>query len=151
MIDREKFIGYETPAITVDVEKGQLVAFAKATGNDDPIYSDEEAARAAGHPTIPAPPTFAFVLNSLARAKAGPAGNYMAVLGVKVGGFLHGEQAFEYHKTIYAGDGITMKTKVVDIYDKKNGAMEFVVTTVDAVNQHGELCVRQRCNLVVRN
>ena len=71
MIDR-KFIGHKLPAISVPVEGGQLAFFAKATGETNPIYFDEQAARAAGHPALPAPPTFSFTLNSLARAKAGP-------------------------------------------------------------------------------
>lgn len=151
MIDRDTFIGYETPPVGIEVEKGRLAFFAKATGETNPIYFDEEAARAAGHPTIPAPPTFGFILYSLAREKAGPAGNVMAVLGVNIGHVLHGEQGFEYFRQIYAGDVVTMTTRVTDIYDKKNGAMEFVVMTIDAVNQNGDLCVRQRNNLVVRN
>lgn len=151
MIDREKFIGYATPTISVDVEKGQLAFFAQATGETNPIYFDPDAAAAAGHPRLPAPPTFTFVLNSMARTKAGPDGNYMAQMGVNIGHVLHGEQAFEYFKTIYAGDVITLSGKITDIYDKKNGAMEFIVLTTDAVNQHGELCVRLHNTLVVRN
>lgn len=150
MID-SKFIGYETPPVSITVEKGQLAFFAKATGEKNPIYFDEDAAKAAGHPSLPAPPTLGFILNSLSREKAGDAGNVGKVLGINIGHVLHGEQGFEYYKPIYAGDTLTLTTKVTDIYDKKNGAMDFIVMTIDAVNQHGELCVRQRNNLVVRN
>ena len=61
MIDR-RFIGHRLAPFTVDVEPGRLRFFAKATGHDDPVYGDEEAARAAGHPGLPVPPTFFFCL-----------------------------------------------------------------------------------------
>ncbi|MGR3780209.1 MAG: FAS1-like dehydratase domain-containing protein, partial [Albimonas sp.] len=62
MIDR-KYIGREMAPLTVDVERGQLLFFAKATGQTDPIYIDEAAARAAGYRALPAPPTFLFSLD----------------------------------------------------------------------------------------
>ncbi len=43
MIDRS-FIGHEFAPVTAEVEKGRLRFFAKATGNADPVYSDESAA-----------------------------------------------------------------------------------------------------------
>ena len=61
MIDRQ-YIGHTMPTFEVLVEKGRLRFFAKATGQTDPVYTDEAAARAAGHPSLPAPPTFAACL-----------------------------------------------------------------------------------------
>ena len=147
MIDR-KFIGLKTPPRSVEVEKGQLRFFAKATGETNPVYTDEAAAKAAGHPAIPAPPTFAFTLNNLAPGK-GP--SWLSQMGVDIGNVLHGEQSFEYHRPIYAGDTITLAGRVTDIYDKKGGALEFIVMENDATNQKGELCVRMRAVTVVRN
>ena len=49
MINRQ-YIGHVMPSFEVLVEKGRLRFFAKATGQTDPVYSDEAAARAAGHP-----------------------------------------------------------------------------------------------------
>ncbi|MBI1238220.1 MAG: MaoC family dehydratase [Alphaproteobacteria bacterium] len=146
MIDR-KFIGMTLPKTSVDVEKGQLRFFAKATGETNPIYFDEAAAKDAGHPALPAPPTFAFSLNLLAPQKV----NWLQEMGVNIANILHGEQAFEYFKPIYAGDVITLQSRVADIYDKKGGALEFIVMELDAENQRGELCVRQRMVTVVRN
>jgi hypothetical protein len=59
MIDR-RWIGRELPAATFDIERGRLAFFARAIGETDPVYLDPDAARAAGHPDIPAPPTFLF-------------------------------------------------------------------------------------------
>ena len=62
MIDR-RYIGHEFAPHSARVEAGRLRLFAKATGETDPVFSDESSARAAGHPGLPAPPTFTFCLD----------------------------------------------------------------------------------------
>ena len=57
MIDRQ-YIGHRFPVFQVEVEKGRLRFFAKAIGETDPVYFDEKAAKAAGHPGLLVPPTF---------------------------------------------------------------------------------------------
>jgi acyl dehydratase len=146
MIDR-KWIGAESELRHVDVEAGQLRLFALATGQKDPIYSDEAAARAIGHRTIPAPPTFPFSLALLAPAVRGGLDD----MGVELGRVLHGEQQFDYRKPIYAGDRIAMRTRTTDIYDKKGGALEFVVQETSFTNQDDQLCAIARSVIVVRN
>ena len=61
MIDR-RHIGHAMPPFSTEVEKGRLRFFAKATGQADPVYTDEGAARAAGYSGLPVPPTFLFCL-----------------------------------------------------------------------------------------
>lgn len=146
MIDH-KFIGYEMPTHKVEVEKGQLRFFAKVTGQNDPIYSDEAAAIAAGHKSLPAPPTFMF---SLDLAQEEPF-KLFSVLGVDLNRILHGEQKFKYHKPIYAGDTIKLESRISDIYDKKNGALEFIVQDFKATNQHEEHVGDMTRLIVVRN
>lgn len=144
-IDRA-FIGRESEDRFVEVEKGQLRFFAKATGETNPVYTDEGAARAAGHRALPAPPTFAFSLGLLAPAKE----NWLTEMGVHIGNVLHGEQSFDYHAPIYAGDTIRLKNRILDIYEKKGGALEFIVQEATAHNQQGALCVSTRHITVVR-
>ncbi len=146
MLDKS-FIGLETQPRSVDVEKGQLKFFAQATGETNPVYFDENAAKAAGHPTLPAPPTFLFCLETMAPSTD----NVMAKLGINIGRVLHGEQQFTYGKPIYAGDTITLRTRVSDIYDKKGGALDFVVQDTSATNQKGENVGVSRTVIVVRN
>ncbi len=61
MIDKN-LIGHEFEAVTLPVEEGRLRFVAKSIGETNPVYSDPEAARKAGHPALPAPPTFVFML-----------------------------------------------------------------------------------------
>lgn len=149
-IDR-KHVGVASEPRVIEVEKGQLRLFAKATGETNPIYFDEDAAKAAGHPTIPAPPTFLFSLHLGAPAKRGDIFDAENGLGIDMRRILHGEQQFTHHRPIYAGDRMTLTTTTADIYDKKGGALEFVVQDTEAVNAAGELCVKMRVVTVVRH
>lgn len=146
MLDRS-FIGFETAPQSIDVEKGQLKFFAKATGETNPVYFDEKVARDAGHPALPAPPTFLFCLQTMVPDE----GNVMGKLGVNIGQVLHGEQQFTSYKPIHAGDTVTIRTKIADMYEKKGGALEFIVQETEASNQRGEKVGVARTVIVVRN
>lgn len=149
-IDR-KHLGEVSEPRVIDVEKGQLRFFAKATGETNPIYFDEQAAKAAGHPTLPAPPTFLFSLALGAPAKRGNILDAENGMGVDMRRILHGEQRFEYHRQIYAGDRVTLVTRTSDIYEKKGGALEFIAQDTTATNDAGDLLATMRVVTVVRN
>ena len=101
-------IGKSTGAYKVRVERGPMSFFAAALKDDNPIYRDETAARAAGFDAMPAPPTFSFAMQHMGRfaeeQPADPTGgsNPMhAVMGdlyAKGGLVLHGEEEFQYHQ-----------------------------------------------------
>ena len=146
MISRD-FIGLTSEPRTIAVETRQLKFFAKATGQTDPVYFDERAALAAGHPALPVPPTYVLSLAAGVPAKVGD----FQTFGVDLGRVLHGEQGFTHHRMIYAGDRITFVTKTTDIYEKKGGALEFIVQDTTATNHRGELCTEMRTVIVVRN
>jgi len=146
MIDR-RHIGHQLPPFQVEVEKGRLRFFAKATGQTEPVYIDESAARDAGHPGLPVPPTFLFCLEM---ESPNPAA-IRELLGMDYRSLLHGEQGFSYHAMAYAGDTLTFRQHIEDIYDKKNGALEFVVRKTRVSNQRDELVAELRCVTVVRN
>ena len=146
MIDKS-YIGHSFEPFTVDIEKGRLKFFSRATGHGEPIYLDEGAAKAAGYSSLPAAPTFLF---SVDLEQDNPMG-FLELLGVDIARLLHGEQEFEYHQPICAGDSITLQSRIADIYDKKEGAMEFIVQTFKAINQRGEHVADMTRTLVVRN
>lgn len=146
MIDK-RFIGHVMPTFSAVVEAGRLRFFAKATGQTDPLYSDEAAARAAGHPGLPVPPTFLFCLEMESPDPAA----IRNLLGMDYRSLLHGEQGFVYHAMAYAGDTLTFEQRIEDIYDKKGGALEFVVRKTRVTNQHQQLVAGLRCVTVIRN
>ena len=146
MVDR-KFIGKALPPSVLEIEAGRLKFFAKAIGETNPIYLDEGAAKAAGHSSLPAPPTFIFA----AEQDAGAMARVLVEMGVKLNRVLHGEQSFAYHAPVFAGDTITVETRVGDIYEKRGGALEFIELTSSVTNQHAEHVADIRAVVVVRH
>jgi len=146
MIDK-KWIGHELPASVLPIERSRLRFFAKAIGETDPVYTEAAAAQAAGYPDLPAPPTFLFA----AELDSGAVDALLAQLGIPVAKLLHGEQSFSYHAAACVGDTVTVRSRIEDIYDKKNGALEFVVKTSRATNQRDELVAEMRTVMVCRN
>lgn len=151
MIDRERHVGVVSEPRAVTVETGFLKFFAKATGETDPVYFDEEAARAAGHPGLPMPPTYLFSLALSAPAKRGDVFDGENGIGVELAKVLHGEQSFTYHRQVHAGDRLTLTTRTSDIYAKRGGALEFIVQDTAAVNDAGDTCAEMRTTTVVRH
>ena len=50
-----------------------------------------------------------------------------------------------------AGDTVTVRSRIRDIYEKKGGALEFIEVASDVVNQRGEAVARLRSLTVVRH
>ena len=143
-VERARALRFEP--ITVPVERGRLAFFAKATAQADPVYSDLAAAEAAGHPDLPVPPTFFF---SLELESPRPLG-WLAELGVDLRRVLHGEQAFTYHALAHAGDTVTLRPRITDVYAKKGGALEFLVKQTE-ITRNGSLLAEATSTIVVQN
>jgi len=142
-----RHIGATLPAFTTTVDAGRLRFFAKATGQDDPVYTDDDAARAAGHRGLPVPPTFFFCLEMDSPRPAA----MRELLGIDIGRVLHGEQGFTYHAMACAGDVLRFEPRITDIYAKKGGALEFVVRETRVSDIAGNLVAEMRAVTVVRN
>ncbi|GAB5011934.1 hypothetical protein MAHJHV63_41890 [Mycobacterium avium subsp. hominissuis] len=110
-------IGKALPETSMTVDAGRLRFFAKATGQTDPTYIDLQAARAAGHPDLPVPPTF---LMAIELEQPDPFA-FLTEIGVDLRRVLHGEQSFTYHSTAHAGDNLVAKPRIADAYVKKGG------------------------------
>jgi acyl dehydratase len=146
MIDR-KWIGYTFPAFEVTLEERQLQFFAKATMEKNPLYHDQESAKEAGYQNVLMPPTFPF---SLKLAQKDPFKHY-AHMGVDMRKLLHAEQSFEYFKPVVAGETLSMEPKITDIYDKKDGALEFMTEITTARNHQNEIVFTSKLTIVIRN
>ncbi|MGE2836901.1 MaoC family dehydratase N-terminal domain-containing protein [Mycobacterium sp. SMC-4] len=142
----ESLKGYQWPESTVDVERGRVAMFAKAIGETDPIYFDVEAARAAGHSDLLAPPTFVFGLDLEHSDTLG----VLEAHGVDLSTVLHGEQRFTYHGEVHAGDTLSLRAEFTDYYSKRNGALEFLVRR-SQLTSGGDLVAEMESVSVIRN
>lgn len=142
----KSLIGRSLGTRSARVESGRLLFFAKAIGETNPVYTDEAAASAAGHKSLPVPPTFLLCLES----EGSDVFEMMKILNFDLGRILHAEQEFIYHRMAYAGDMLTFEVTVADVYEKKGGALQFVVNATRVTNQHGEHVADVRSSLVQR-
>ena len=136
----------EVPPIVADVERGRIRQFAIAIGEENPIYRDRDAAVAAGHPDVLAPPTFLFGLeleNSNVFAD-------LAAHGVDLGNVLHGEQRFRYFADVHAGDTVTFESSYADAYSKAGGALDFLVRR-STVTRDGSVVAELESVSVIKN
>ena len=145
MIDRAH-IGRVIPPHSADVEAGRLRLFAEATGETRSEYVDDVAARAAGHPALPAPPTFVLCLDLPPPEPF----KWITDMGVDMAQVLHGSERFRYFAPVYAGDRLTYSSRVADILQKKSSKKAFVVKETEVTNQHGVKVAEMRATIVVR-
>lgn len=143
----QSVIGKELPPSTLTVDAGRLRFFAKAIGETNPIFTDVDAAKAAGHANLPVPPTFLFGIE----LESPDAFEWLANLGVDLRRVLHGEQSFTYHSTAVAGDVLTSTPTIGNVYSKKGGALEFIEKTSTVTRANGDLVAELKSVIVVRN
>jgi acyl dehydratase len=138
--------------VTVLIERGRIQFFARVLGLSDAFFFDVEAARAIGLSDLVAPPSFFMVIEAIANDELKRLGRPSALecVGCDYRYLLHGDEHYNYHSPIFAGDEVTFTTEVVEFYDKKGGAMEFVtLRSVVAHSKRGPLVTATR-NLLHR-
>ena len=148
------------------VEASHIMMFARAVGDGNPIYYDEEHAKGTEPGGIIAPPTFAqasaqFDPNYGLRPKIdgdGWFGSGGAATGAKPrgerksggggggggGGGLHAEQRFIYHRHMKPGDVLSATTKPGKTWEKqgrRSGKLVFSESVTEYRDQTGELVV----------
>jgi acyl dehydratase len=136
-------IGKRYAPLTYAVGREKIVEYAQATGETNPLHLDLDAARAAGHPDVVAPPMFAVVYQGRSVTEA----MFDPELGIDFARLVHGEQAFQWQRLVVAGDELTTTLTVADIVDKRG--IWFYAFATESVNQRGEpVCAGTWTNIV---
>ena len=145
MTDRSR-IGHTTTPTTHAVDGWRVRLFCRAIGETDPLFHDPAAATRAGHGACLAPPTFLKALESEHQSGAA----LLQLLDTPSAGVLHAEQSFEFMAPVHVGDNVEITRTVADIFDKRGGAMTFVV-----VDSHfgvaGRTVGRAKQTILIRN
>lgn len=144
--------GVSLGPVPVQIERGRIRFFCQVLGIADPIHSDLDAARGAGHPDLVAPASFFVVVDATANESLKRQRTATAAERVRCDYryLLHGEERYFYHSPLYAGDEVEIATVVLDFYEKKGGAMEFV--TFESTIRHASrgILARARRTLLHR-
>lgn len=132
------------PAAPYLVGREKVREFARAVFATNPINLDVDAARAAGHADVVAPPTFAVVVqeHTLAQLLAEPDA------GIDFSRVVHGDQRFTSSRPIVAGDELTARLTVSSV--KTLGAHSMVTAESVITDAAGEHVVTAISTLVVR-
>ena len=132
------------PAPPYLVGREKVREFARAVFATSPISLDVDAARAAGHADVVAPPTFAVVVqeHTLAQLLNEPDA------GIDFTRVVHGDQRFTFSRPIVAGDELTATLTVTSV--KSLGAHSMVTAESTIVGADGEHVVTATSTLVVR-
>ncbi|MHB1929954.1 MAG: FAS1-like dehydratase domain-containing protein [Acidimicrobiales bacterium] len=142
------------------IEAGHVMSFARAIGDPNPIYHDEEHARRSECGRIIAPPTFVqasaqFDPDYRLRPRPGeawqgsgrePTGRPSGQ-GGGGGGALHAEQHYTYHRPVAVGDVLSVVVRPGETWERdgrRGGKLRFSETYTEYRDQGGELVVTAR-------
>lgn len=146
------------------VEAGAIMEFARAVGDPNPIYYNQDYAKETEMGGVIASPTFVqscahFDPDWSLRPQIGqpwvgsgrePTGDPNPKLRLDKG--LHAEMHYEYFGVLRPGDILTVETRLGDSWDKvgkRGGVLHFHEKIYEYFNESGELMVRARWISVV--
>ncbi|HWD68944.1 MAG TPA: MaoC family dehydratase N-terminal domain-containing protein [Solirubrobacteraceae bacterium] len=125
-------IGKVYAPVVYAVGREKVREYAAAVGEGNPLYYDLDAARAAGHADLLAPPMFVVVYCSSAFMTA----LLDPELEIDFAHLVHGAQEFGWDRLVVAGDEIATTLTVTDISER--AGLRFYRFGTTSVNQRGE-------------
>ncbi len=143
-LDPELVGGIYPPTRPMDVSRSQIAAFADAVGAANPVHHDAEAARAAGHRDVVAPPTFPIVV-AFAALEAFLADSSV---GIELRNVVHIEQSFAVARPVRAGDVVTAQLRVETL--RTIAGADIIGTRSDILAADGELICTATATLAHR-
>ena len=137
----------EVASFRFPVEAGAILAFARALGDPNPVYSDATVARREGFTDVLAPPTFTMVADAFdpaypRRLGVGPEG--VASRDTPYDALLHVHHRFEYHRHVCAGETLTARRLPATEWTKqgrRGGRLDFVETVTEFVDDTGTVAI----------
>ncbi len=136
-------IGKAYPPVAYAVGREKVREYARAVGETDALYLDVDAARAAGHDDVVAPPMFVVVYCFPAVLPA----LFDPELAIDFSRMVHAGQEFTWGPLVVAGDEITTTISVADISERAGNG--FYTFGSESVNQRGEtVCTGVWSNIV---
>ena len=141
----ESLVGQEFDRYSFEVTQDDIVEFATALGETNPLYTDADYASATPYGGIIAPPTFCVIFRSEA-----PMPDLKLSYGKR--GFDGGKEC-RFVNPIRPGDTITGVDRIAEVYEKtgRSGNMIFIVRESEFTNQAGDTVAVVRQSLIRRD
>ena len=126
-----QFVGERSEPGSNVVEKDAVRRFAEAIGDPNPLYMDEEAAKASRYGCLLAPPTFPRTFEY----------GEVEGIGAPGQGLIHGEHRIRYERPLFVGEEVLCYAEVKDYYEKegREGALGFLISERVGESPEGEL------------
>jgi acyl dehydratase len=132
MAVRTDAVGKTYPPSSYAVGREKVREYALAVGETNRVHLEVRAARLAGYADLVAPPMFAVVYSTQAVVMA----MFDPDVAMNFAMEVHGAQEFRWGPLVIAGEEITTRASVKDIYER--GGRGFYVFETVSVNQRGE-------------
>ena len=133
---RQQVIGLESEPVTTEVEKGAIIKFAQAIGDNNPNFNDEAQARLGQYRGLVATPTF---LRSVGSSR--PEFPFEMPFTRN----LDGGSDWEYMEPVRPGDRITAVSRIADMSERagRMGVMIIQTTVTTYRNQFDQVVATQ--------
>jgi acyl dehydratase len=136
-------VGRTYAPVVYAVGREKIREYAHAVGETNPLHLDLDAARAAGHDDLVAPPMFAVVYSMPALSAA----IFDPEIGLDFSRMVHGGQEFTWGPLVRAGDEISTQAELTSVDER--GGMRFFVFESRSDNARGErVCTGTWTNIV---
>ena len=136
--------GKEYNEVSFTVDRDHVIRFCDAIGEENPVFRDPEAAKAAGYDDQIAPPTFITALQLQTSGQVVMDQD----LGLNYSMVVHGEQEYEYTRPLKVGETLTATPRIADIYSR--GSNEFLITEADIKDESGQVVCVARSTILSR-
>lgn len=133
---REQAIGVQSNPLTMEVEKGAIMKFAEAIGDNNPLWTDEVLARKSKYGGLITPPTF---LRSIRNERP------ELPFDLPFTRLLDGGSDWEYFQPVRVGDHITATSQITDLQERSGrmGLMIIMTNLITYFNQFKEVVATQ--------
>jgi acyl dehydratase len=155
--EAREMIGQVTAGpVTADITAKESQRYAQAVDDLNPVYFDEEAARAAGYRTLVCPPTFLDHVVVVGRPveQLRPDGLFRnpESAGIGMRRVMFGGQEWEWLAPAHVGDTVTAMQRLAGIDEKEGSKGPFALVTWETTytNQDGEVVARARLHGISR-
>jgi len=148
MIGKQKVRRYE-------VTKRDIKRFAQAIGETDPIHFDEDYAKSTKYGTIIAPSLFCqmFTFEDVPVEELPGDGSPVEIdIPVPAQRTVGGASSYEIFQRVKAGDQITVKSTLKDVFTKegKSGRLYFIIVETEFSNQRNEPVAKETATYIKR-